>query len=258
MRYASEIERKDMFSKCRLFSETEYEINDQSQLKKLAGAVDTLLSSTMYKETIEQYVSRESLIKLYRKLVSLLVEEHQRALELNWVNDLVRNVKMGLESRTSATRVKDVNFYTVMMNRQKVSLFEKIATGVKREREVQKETVGEFTINARTVPFDGAGKLKNRSKRVLKFSDAYKYYDRPYKYLCELKNIDGLEDSSYHEYFVDINYRILNKYGYDASGGERTEFNLLQELQDAYEYDMLIVDEPSRNRHLITFSCARE
>ena len=37
---------------------------------------------------------------------------------------------------------------------------------------------------------------------------------------------------------------ILNQYGCEVSGGERAEFNLLQEINDAYQYDMLLIDEP--------------
>ena len=36
----------------------------------------------------------------------------------------------------------------------------------------------------------------------------------------------------------------MNKYGNKASGGERSEFNLLQKLKDALKTDILILDEP--------------
>ena len=41
-----------------------------------------------------------------------------------------------------------------------------------------------------------------------------------------------------------IDYQILNQYGYSVSGGERAEFRLLQEIDDAHRYDMLLIDEP--------------
>ncbi|MBF4328153.1 hypothetical protein EAY16_23045, partial [Vibrio anguillarum] len=42
----------------------------------------------------------------------------------------------------------------------------------------------------------------------------------------------------------DINYEVLNSLGYKVSGGERSEFRLLQNINDAYNYDMLMIDEP--------------
>ncbi|MEQ9716448.1 MAG: histidinol-phosphatase, partial [Candidatus Asgardarchaeum sp.] len=50
--------------------------------------------------------------------------------------------------------------------------------------------------------------------------------------------------TEYYKYYVSIEYKILNKYGYEVSGGERSEFNLLQEINDALQYDMLLIDEP--------------
>ncbi len=37
---------------------------------------------------------------------------------------------------------------------------------------------------------------------------------------------------------------MKNKYGFNVSGGERAEFNLLTEIQDALKYDLLLIDEP--------------
>lgn len=66
----------------------------------------------------------------------------------------------------------------------------------------------------------------------------------PYEYLQKIKEINGVPRSSYHEYFVNIKYSILNNYGKPVSGGERAEFLLLQKINEASNYDMLIIDEP--------------
>jgi ABC-type phosphate transport system ATPase subunit len=58
-----------------------------------------------------------------------------------------------------------------------------------------------------------------------------------------LKNI-GIEETEFYKYFVDIDYRTLNKHGYEVSGGERSEFNLLHEISDALKHDLLLIDEP--------------
>lgn len=36
----------------------------------------------------------------------------------------------------------------------------------------------------------------------------------------------------------------MNSFGHPVSGGERTEFNFLQRVKDAMQYDILIIDEP--------------
>lgn len=50
--------------------------------------------------------------------------------------------------------------------------------------------------------------------------------------------------SDYYKYFVSIKYEVFNKYGFRASGGERSEYNLLEQLADATQYDILLLDEP--------------
>ena len=41
-----------------------------------------------------------------------------------------------------------------------------------------------------------------------------------------------------------ITYEVFNQYGSPASGGERSEYNLLQELSDGVKNNILILDEP--------------
>jgi len=44
--------------------------------------------------------------------------------------------------------------------------------------------------------------------------------------------------------FSKIEDKILNRDGFEVSGGERSEFRLLQEIRDAQNYDVLLIDEP--------------
>jgi len=50
--------------------------------------------------------------------------------------------------------------------------------------------------------------------------------------------------SELYKLFAKISYRILNRDGFEVSGGERSEFRLLQEIKDAQNYDFLLIDEP--------------
>ena len=66
----------------------------------------------------------------------------------------------------------------------------------------------------------------------------------PYAFLQGLKNMPEVSDADYYKFFAKVEHVILNRYGCEVSGGERAEFNLLQEINDAYQYDMLLIDEP--------------
>ncbi|REM39386.1 phosphotransferase, partial [Mycobacterium tuberculosis] len=69
-------------------------------------------------------------------------------------------------------------------------------------------------------------------------------YGSAYDYLRELKQNESLPSADLYKLFTKISYRILNKDGYEVSGGERSEFRLLQEIADAQNYDLLLIDEP--------------
>ena len=55
---------------------------------------------------------------------------------------------------------------------------------------------------------------------------------------------DPVAPADFSRFYVKIDFRILNKDGFDASGGERSEFFLLDEVEGANEHDMLLIDEP--------------
>ncbi|MCK5410122.1 MAG: phosphotransferase, partial [Candidatus Heimdallarchaeota archaeon] len=64
------------------------------------------------------------------------------------------------------------------------------------------------------------------------------------RYLQALMSDDNLVRSQLYRLFAKIEYKILNRDGFEVSGGERSEFRLLQEIKDAQNFDILLIDEP--------------
>ena len=245
IKHAEETERADAFSKCLLYSESEFLIDNQDGIKELIGAVEKLLDSQKYKEIIEKNVSRTSLIALLHDLIAQYQDEREQTLKKLWVNDLISDVKRGLQSRTAATRVSDVDFYQVQMNRVKVDKFVSVVNALQKKSVIHEKNIEGFIVQARKRKFSGAGELKTHSGKVLTFSTIFPLYATdPYGFLQGLKGMPELSDADYYEYFAKVEHVILNRYGCEVSGGERAEFNLLQEINDAYQYDMLLIDEP--------------
>lgn len=59
-----------------------------------------------------------------------------------------------------------------------------------------------------------------------------------------MKEIECINNAEIYKFFITVDYRILNEYGLEVSGGEQSEYNLLNSIQDARNYDMLLIDEP--------------
>jgi ABC-type lipopolysaccharide export system ATPase subunit len=157
---------------------------------------------------------------------------------------LISNIQRNLHVRSASQAIEPVDLIKIALDYKKIEKFELITGLIKKEKEIFKEDINRFKIVANTKKFQGAGELKNISGKMIAFSDVYSEYSRPYHFLQKLKEKELLEPTEYYKFFVNIEYKILNQHGFDVSGGERSEFNLIQEISDARDYEMLLIDEP--------------
>ena len=132
------------------------------------------------------------------------------------------------------------------MNKKKVEKFNKIVNYLKIEQSIDTTEFGGFKIEIKKKDYKTPSELKKISgRRDTAFSNIFDLYEnQPYQFLKKLVGMGEIPDTDYYQYFSNVEYRILNQYGYEVSGGERAEFNLLQQIADAYQYDMLLLDEP--------------
>lgn len=245
LKYASETEKHDAFSKAVLFREDTFSAVEPKGLKELIASTKNLMRNEEYRNVIEKHVSVSTLEKLYSNLLAVFVEKETERRKKVWVNELVKSVKSQLQVRSAAPSVEDFDPYRLAMNQRKVQKFDDMVKRARQPREVLRTSKGAFQIVAEVGSFKGAIELKNLSRRVVAFSDAFAHYDQPYAFLRELKKLDTeIPHEEFYRYFVRIDYNILNKDGIKASGGERSEFFLLQELEESTSFDMLLIDEP--------------
>ncbi len=241
---AEEAERKDSFSKTSLFDESEYSVGKERVLNDLIASIRQLIENKEYRPIIERHLNLDSLRTLACELIETLWKKEIERKKKRYVNSIVREVKERLRLRTSATQVEDVDLYRVKMDQIKVAKFEEITKCLQSEQEISKENVQGFSVVTSKSPFAGAGEIKSVSGLRVAFSESYREYGNPYGYLRSLMSNESLTPSEFYKYFVKIDYKVLNKDGYEVSGGERSEFRLLQEIKDAQNFDILLIDEP--------------
>lgn len=247
--FASSEKLQDEFSKAALFKETKYQIryNQEKELVRLLKAVQLLLKEKTYESTVNKYVSKDNLRKLLDDLAGQFKQIVEMRLRKEWVNELIGDTRQQLESKTSSPKIydDDIDFYRIKLERERVRRFNAIANSVKKEAEIKEtEVFGKFKIRAVASPFTGAQGLHDESGKQIPFTNAFKKYNSPIAFLEELKGIEALEKSELYRYFCKVTYQVLNEYDKKVSGGEMAEFNLLRVLQDARQYEMLLVDEP--------------
>lgn len=243
-RSAEDFDRKDAYSKAALFNEVEFPTGNAETLERLVGSVRQVIENLEYRHVVEKHVDLAALRRLARELIEMLWAKLLDVKKRQAVNGLVREIKQGLKVRTAAVQVHDVDLYAIAMDRKRVARFSEIVGHLKREAVIFKDTLQGFRIEARQQAFTGAMEIRAASGTKQAFSDAFRKYDSPYAYLRELMNNESLARADLYKLFTRINYRILNKDGHEVSGGERSEFRLLQEIADAQNYDLLLIDEP--------------
>jgi len=241
---AEEADRRDAFSNTALFDAAEYPISDDQVLSDLIASVRQVIENVEYREVIERHVDIRSLKQLAVELIEHLWAKRMDSKKKSLVNGLVRDIKESLKRRTSAVQVQDVDLYRVMIHKRKVERFSEIVKRLQEEATISEEAIQGFRVVATKAPFAGAGEIKDASGVRTAFRDAFGEYRNPYAYLQELLANDALTRSELYKLFVKITYRILNRDGFEVSGGERSEFRLLQEIKDAQNYDILLIDEP--------------
>jgi len=245
LKVAAEEEKKDVYSKCTLFNESKFIETGNETLKQLVEATELLIENTQYRTIIDSHISKKVLQELIVDLMKKYEEVQEKNLKVRWLNSLVVNIQKELQSSTASEHIKDVDFYTILLENEKLKKFENIATQIKKEKVIEQTDVRRFKIVASTKRFTGAQELKNKSGiQQTAFSIAFPQYDSPTQFLDELKKMERIPETEYYKYFVDVSYRILNEFDAEISGGERSEFNLLDRIQNAHHFDLLLVDEP--------------
>lgn len=243
MSSAQQSDVNDVFSKSKLFNESDFKELGHDEIKKLILATITLLESQLYKPMINKYLPEVSLKALLKELIEQCRKDNIQSMFFKEVNNMIKTVKDSLQLKSAAPRIPDIDLYQYFINKKKREVFAQIAIAVKRNRTISAEKAGHFTISVSARPFANATDLKTIGLKQVSLTSAFAKYGSPVLYLEELKAA-GVESNRIYKLFAAIDYKILNSSGLPVSGGERSEFNFLQKIKDAILCDILIIDEP--------------
>ena len=237
MSSAQQSDVNDVFSKSKLFNESDFKEQSHDEIKKLISATLTLLESQLYKPIINKHLPETSLKALLKELIEQCRKENLQRQYFKEVNNMIKTVKESLQLKSAAPRIPDIDLYQYFINKKKREVFAQVALAVKKKRTISTEKAGHFTISVSARPFANATDLKTIGLRQVSLINAFAKYGNPIQYIEELKAA-GVESDRIYKLFAAIDYRILN------SSGERSEFNFLQKIKDAILCDILIIDEP--------------
>ena len=243
MSSAHQSDVNDVFSKSKLFNESDFKKQSPDEIKKIISATLALLESQLYKPIINKHLPETSLKALLKELIERCRNENIQEQYFKEVNNMIKTVKESLQLKSAAPRIPDIDLYQYFINKKKREIFAQIALAVKKKRTISTEKAGHFTISVSARPFSSATDLKTIGLGQVSLKNAYDKYEDPIQYIDELKKA-GVDSDRIYKLFAAIDYRILNSSGLPVSGGERSEFNFLQKIKDSILCDILIIDEP--------------
>lgn len=243
--FARDTSRHDAFSKATIYNEEPFQQKNLLGLENLISSTKRLVSNVEYRSIIDKHVSQDSLKALYVDLMITYCTQKEANLKKDWVNTAIQDIKARLQRKSSAPSIADVDLLRVASNKKAIAKFEELVKAARRPKIPLRKKKGSFEIVAQVGPFMRTSELKDLSRSQKSFSAAFEKYDRPYEFLQELRKIGSpVEASDFSKYLVKVEYKILNRDGLVASGGERSEFFLLDKIEGANSADVLLIDEP--------------
>lgn len=242
---AISFERNDIFSRTSLFNEITFDVKTNKELENLINAIKILLENENYKEIIDENINKESLQVLLMKLINLYRKERLSEKIKKEVDKLVESIQKKLELKSSVDTIPQIDLYNMMRNRLIVSRFNEDFKKIKEKTNIFEEDYQRFKIIATKAPYKNVSEMKEGANATGSFKETFdKYYLKDtFKYIKQLKE-DGVTIDKLCKTIIDIKYKVINQNGSEISGGEKAEFNLLKELDDAKNYDILLLDEP--------------
>lgn len=244
LKHSSEYDKMDSFSKAKLFTETLFTETNIIGLKNVIAAASSIVDNIEWRPVIEKHLAIDKLKEFIIELIAKLQSIQVLNAKMKWLNSIIAEVQDMLRLKSTSTFPEDIDFYQLVLDQKKVEKFIKIANLTKIERLVDSKDVKGFKIIASTKSFKNATHLKEKLKSKGALVSAFLKYQAPYDFLLALKDIETIPQTDYYKFFVDVEYKTLNKHGYQVSGGERSEFNLLHEISDALQHEALLIDEP--------------
>lgn len=244
---ASDLEMNDEFSKSKLFNADKLQEVNPVKLKTIIEAINILLNpADEYKDLISSYTDQD---KLQELIVILITSYEALVLEkyiIGETNKIIDEVREGLKQKTSVTQISNFDEIKYISDKQSIVLFDKYTLQLRDKGEFINYDMHGFKVVAECISGEtvSAAILKSINDNRGSFNSFKPLYKTPYRYLKEMQKSTFINTDNLVKLLIPTRVRVLNKHGKDVSGGEKSEFNLMNALNDAYLHDMLIVDEP--------------
>lgn len=236
----------DAFAKTRIFSEIQYNVDTTNTAIETIKSLVNIYKTKWHKDIIEKYIDKEQLKKLIREMIDKRKEEKKRIVLERCTNETILMVKKALNKKSSANTPDSMDLISIFRNKKIIEKANNIFKNIKEERKIDTQDLQLFNVDIKTNEYNSVKELKDNMSTSVSLKPIFdEYYKKNnlYKYIVELNKL-RINRNNICKSIVNIKYDVKNQIGESPSGGEKAEFNLLKEINNAYKYDALLIDEP--------------
>jgi ABC-type arginine transport system ATPase subunit len=242
--FATDKRKKNHYSQTKIFSEEEFLSTPTPPVFKLIDSIVKILDHYDDEPILQKYLYEVNFKGLLRELIKKAKKFRYISKLKTEINDVLRSVQPILQSKTNTKKITNYDHLAHIKNEIMIDRFNTLVNKMKKDTEVFSSNMGDFRIIVNRKEISSAETLRKRLKTRGKVSHVFALYNQPYNYL-KLMIKEGLaNDIGVEKSFFEFDYEVKNRFGKPVSGGERSEFRLIRALKDAYDYDMLLIDEP--------------
>lgn len=236
----------DSFAKTKIFSEVNFQVDDNKQALNIIQALYALYNNDWEKNVIEEYIDMNNIRNLLIELIKIQKRELKDIKLKEFSNLIIDKIKDDLTKESSANAPETMDLINTFKYKKIIQKTNEIFPLLKEEKELEVQKLSLFDIFVKAKGYQKVQEIKSNLKIKDSLKEAFDSYykkDNLYGYIWDLHE-KGFSINDICKSFINITYDIENQIGEKPSGGEKAEFNLLKEISNAHKYDVLLIDEP--------------
>lgn len=243
----AQFREKDIFSQCTIFN---YKKISHYEIEELIEIIISLFkiknTNNEYKKIIERYLSYQNI----ENLIYELRKEYKKLFIKNYIIDLANNISKDisqqLSSKSSVTPIEDCDFKVIFRELYIKEKFNNLISNFKSEIIKEDTIFNKFKQNIKI--FKENNKThKKQNLGIKKNENCDEIFNKDYftNFVSALNNSLTKNKSKDELIYLFVNYetRITDIYNYPLSGGQESEYILLNKLKNYKYYDVILIDE---------------
>lgn len=236
----------DAFAKTNIFSEIGFNIDVSSTANEIIKSLINVYTTQWQKETIEKYIDKDKLKLLIFELVNKRKEEKKKNILEKCTNESILEIKRALNKKSSANAPESIDLISFFKHKKIIEKSNDMFKKIKEERKIDTQNLQLFNVDIKTEVYSTVKEIKDNINTNISLKSIFDdYYKKNYlyNYIHELNKLN-ISRNNICKCLINVKYDVKNSIGEYPSGGEKAEFNLLKEINNAHKYDALLIDEP--------------